>query len=93
MEMEPSDAEFEVVCYVPRPSLPYNAPGTTYTLIKLPEDASSGLFSELAGDKIPDACKCLCFCLYNIAFRSGCHSVKSSQHLRLPGIIKQLFKE
>ena len=42
VEMEPSDPDFEVVCYVPRPSLPYNSPGTTYTLIKLPEDASSG---------------------------------------------------
>ncbi|KAL9960850.1 hypothetical protein ACROYT_G034355 [Oculina patagonica] len=41
VEMEPSDSDFEVVAYVPRPSLPYNTPGTTYTLIKLPEDASS----------------------------------------------------
>jgi len=41
--MEPSDSDFEVVAYIPRPSLPYNTPGTTYTLIKLPEDASSGL--------------------------------------------------
>ena len=43
VEMEPSDGEFEVVTYVPRSSLPYNTPGTTYTLVKLPEDASSGL--------------------------------------------------
>ena len=43
VEMEPSDSDFEVVAYIPRPSLPYNTPGTTYTLIKLPEDASSGL--------------------------------------------------
>ena len=43
VEMEPSDSDFEVVSYIPRPSLPYNTPGTTYTLIKLPEDASSGL--------------------------------------------------
>ena len=43
VEMEPSDGEFEVVTYVPRSSLPYNTPGTSYTLVKLPEDASSGL--------------------------------------------------
>ncbi|XP_015762812.1 PREDICTED: coatomer subunit gamma-2-like [Acropora digitifera] len=41
VEMEPAEADFEVVCYVPRPSLAYNAPGTTYTLVKLPDDASS----------------------------------------------------
>ncbi|KAK2553926.1 Coatomer subunit gamma-2 [Acropora cervicornis] len=41
VEMEPSEEDFEVVCYVPRSSLAYNAPGTTYTLVKLPDDASS----------------------------------------------------
>ena len=48
VEMDPSDSDFEVVCYIPRPSLPYNTPGTTYTLVKLPEDASSGLYRELS---------------------------------------------
>lgn len=47
VEMEPSEADFEVVCYVPRPSLAYNAPGTTYTLVKLPDDASSGWWTQL----------------------------------------------
>lgn len=47
VEMEPSEADFEVVCYVPRPSLAYNAAGTTYTLVKLPDDASSGWWTEL----------------------------------------------
>ena len=42
VDMEPSDGEFEVAHYIPCPSLPYNQPGTTYTLIKLPDDASSG---------------------------------------------------
>ena len=46
VEMEPSESEFEVVCYVPRASLPYNTPGTTYTLVKLPEDGSSGLRTQ-----------------------------------------------
>ena len=47
VEMEPSEADFAVVCYVPRSSLAYNAPGTTYTLVKLPDDASSGWWTQL----------------------------------------------
>lgn len=43
MEVEPSDGEFEVACHIPCPVLAYNQPGTTYTLIKLPEDPSSGM--------------------------------------------------
>ena len=43
--MEPSDGEFEVVSHVACPSLAFNVPGTTYTLIKLPEDQSSGQYT------------------------------------------------
>lgn len=35
--MEPSDG-FDVLKYIPCPSLPYDTPGTTYTLVRMPED-------------------------------------------------------
>ncbi|XP_071960744.1 coatomer subunit gamma-2-like [Antedon mediterranea] len=38
--MEPSD-DFEVISHVPIPCLKYNQPGTTYTLVKIPEDPMS----------------------------------------------------
>ncbi|XP_052780157.1 coatomer subunit gamma-2-like [Mya arenaria] len=46
VHMENTD-EFEVLKYIPCPSLPYDTPGTTYTLARLPEDATSvtGTFS------------------------------------------------
>uniref|UniRef100_A0A669BT14 Coatomer subunit gamma n=1 Tax=Oreochromis niloticus TaxID=8128 RepID=A0A669BT14_ORENI len=37
VQMEPSEA-YEVVQYVPAPSLPYSQPGSCYTLIRLPDD-------------------------------------------------------
>lgn len=37
VQMEPSEA-YEVVHYVPAPSLPYSQPGSCYTLVRLPED-------------------------------------------------------
>lgn len=40
--MEPTEA-YEVVSYVPARSLPYNQPGTCYTLVSLPkEDPTAG---------------------------------------------------
>jgi hypothetical protein len=40
--MEPTEA-YEVLCYVPARSLPYNQPGTCYTLVALPkEDPTAG---------------------------------------------------
>lgn len=45
VEVEPSDGEFEIVNHIPCPLLPYNQPGTTYTLVKLPEDPTSGKYS------------------------------------------------
>uniref|UniRef100_A0A2K6UGF9 Coatomer subunit gamma n=1 Tax=Saimiri boliviensis boliviensis TaxID=39432 RepID=A0A2K6UGF9_SAIBB len=37
VQMEPTEA-YEVLCYVPARSLPYNQPGTCYTLVALPKD-------------------------------------------------------
>lgn len=41
VQMENAE-DFEVLKCVPCPSLPYDTPGTTYTLVKLPEDQTSG---------------------------------------------------
>lgn len=37
VQMEPSEA-YEVIHYVPAPSLPYSQPGSCYTLVRLPDD-------------------------------------------------------
>lgn len=37
VQMEPSEA-YEVLHYVPAPSLPYSQPGSCYTLVRLPDD-------------------------------------------------------
>lgn len=37
VQMEPSDA-YDVICYIPAASLPYNQPGMCYTLVQLPQD-------------------------------------------------------
>ncbi|KAM5280186.1 coatomer subunit gamma-1 isoform 1-T1 [Ctenodactylus gundi] len=37
VQMEPTEA-YEVLCYVPARSLPYNQPGTCYTLVALPRE-------------------------------------------------------
>lgn len=40
--MEPTEG-YEVLCYVPAWTLPYNQPGTCYTLVALPkEDPTAG---------------------------------------------------
>uniref|UniRef100_A0A2K5LKF9 Coatomer gamma subunit appendage Ig-like subdomain domain-containing protein n=1 Tax=Cercocebus atys TaxID=9531 RepID=A0A2K5LKF9_CERAT len=45
VQMEPTEA-YEVLSYVPAQSLPYNQPGTCYTLVALPkEDATTCTFS------------------------------------------------
>jgi len=46
VQMETGDA-FEVIKYIPAPSLPYDQPGTSYTLVGLPEDPTqaTGTFS------------------------------------------------
>lgn len=45
MQMEPTEA-YEVLSYVPARSLPYNQPGTCYTLVALPkEDPTAGELS------------------------------------------------
>lgn len=42
VQLEPTEA-YEVLCYVPARSLPYNQPGTCYTLVALPkEDPTAG---------------------------------------------------
>lgn len=42
VQMEPTEA-YEVLCYVPARSLPYNQPGICYTLVALPkEDPTAG---------------------------------------------------
>uniref|UniRef100_A0A672ZVG6 Coatomer subunit gamma n=1 Tax=Sphaeramia orbicularis TaxID=375764 RepID=A0A672ZVG6_9TELE len=37
VQMEPSEA-YEVIHYIPAPSLPYSQPGSCYTLVRLPDD-------------------------------------------------------
>uniref|UniRef100_A0A7N8WSL0 Coatomer subunit gamma n=1 Tax=Mastacembelus armatus TaxID=205130 RepID=A0A7N8WSL0_9TELE len=37
VQMEPSEA-YEVIQYIPAPSLPYSQPGSSYTLVRLPDD-------------------------------------------------------
>ncbi|MBV94716.1 Coatomer subunit gamma-1, partial [Eschrichtius robustus] len=37
VQMEPTEA-YEVLCYVPARNLPYNQPGTCYTLVALPKE-------------------------------------------------------
>ncbi|XP_078340160.1 coatomer subunit gamma-2-like [Crassostrea virginica] len=46
VQMDPAEG-FDVLKSIPCPSLPYNKPGTTYTLVRLPEDAQlvTGTFS------------------------------------------------
>lgn len=46
VQMDPAEG-FDVLKTIPCPSLPYNKPGTTYTLVRLPEDAQlvTGTFS------------------------------------------------
>lgn len=39
--MENTD-DFEVIRTIPAHSLPYDKPGTTYTLVRLPEDPTQG---------------------------------------------------
>ena len=40
--MEVSDGEYEILRTIPCPSLPYNTPGTTYVLVKIPDDQTEG---------------------------------------------------
>lgn len=48
MQMEPTEA-YEVLAYVPARSLPYNQPGTCYTLVALPkEDPTAGELSVIS---------------------------------------------
>lgn len=57
MQMEPTEA-YDVLCYVPARSLPYNQPGTCYTLVALPkEDPTTG--------------EPLCRCLTSLMVASG----------------------
>lgn len=46
VHMDPAEG-FDVMKYVPCPSLPYNKPGTTYTMVRLPDDPTqvTGTFS------------------------------------------------
>lgn len=37
VQMEPSEA-YEVIHYIPAPSLPYSQPGSCYSLVRLPDD-------------------------------------------------------
>ena len=41
VQMEPSEG-FEVLKCIPCPSLPYDTPGITYTLVRMPEDNTLG---------------------------------------------------
>ena len=41
VQMDTADG-FEVIKYLPCPSLPYDKPGTTYTICALPDDPTAG---------------------------------------------------
>ncbi|MEJ1280809.1 hypothetical protein NN561_011755 [Cricetulus griseus] len=47
VQMEPSDS-YEVLCYVPAPSLPYNQPGMCYTLVRLPDEDPTAVASTFS---------------------------------------------
>ena len=52
--MEPSES-YEVIHYIPAPSLPYSQPGSCYTLVRLPDDdPTAGRNSET----LPYTCVC-----------------------------------
>jgi hypothetical protein len=42
VQMETND-DFEVIRTIPAASLPYDKPGTTYTVVRLPEDPTQGI--------------------------------------------------
>ncbi|KAM4672469.1 coatomer subunit gamma-2 isoform 6-T7 [Amazona ochrocephala] len=42
VQMEPSDA-YDVICFIPAPSLAYNQPGMCYTLVQIPQDDSTAV--------------------------------------------------
>lgn len=44
VQMESAEG-FEVQHYIPAPVLKYNQPGTTYTVVQMPEDTSDGKLS------------------------------------------------
>ena len=46
VQMESVDG-FEVIKYIPAPSLPCDKPGTTYTLVRLPDDPTQGRLHRL----------------------------------------------
>lgn len=58
VQMEPSEA-YEVIHYIPAPSLPYSQPNSCYTLVRLPED------DPTAG---------MCYYYDFIMFRSSCNT-------------------
>jgi hypothetical protein len=41
--MEVSEGEYEILKTIACPSLPYNTPGTTYVLVKIPDDQTEGI--------------------------------------------------
>ncbi|CAB4008575.1 coatomer subunit gamma-2-like [Paramuricea clavata] len=48
VDMEVSEGEYEILKTIACPSLPYNTPGTTYALVKIPDDQTevTGTFSN-----------------------------------------------
>lgn len=57
VEVEPEDAEFEIVDTVPCKSLPYNTPSNTYVLIRLPDSSGpqSTVFTNILKFTVKDA--------------------------------------
>ncbi len=43
---------FEVIKYIPCASLPYDKPGTTYTVCRLPDDPVSGARTFRGGQRV-----------------------------------------
>ena len=46
VHMDPSEG-FDVLKCIPCASLPYDTPGTTYTLVRMPEDPTLGVYGLL----------------------------------------------
>lgn len=53
VQMEPSEA-YEVIHYIPAPSLPYSQPGSCYSLVRLPDDdPTAGLLLLCTQTNVP----------------------------------------
>ena len=81
IEMESSE-DFDIETVIPCPQLVYNAPGTTYTCVRIPSDPTSGL-RNINADLFTHHfvsfhsslfCPCLLFIILSFFYSSFCLS-------------------